>query len=57
MENKNIKLPNKVIVFKLLGEPLISENQQQMCLTLANDLTFSSMKTTLKRILVINQTL
>ena len=52
-----MKLPNKVLVLKLLGEPLISENQQQMCLTLANDLTFSSMKTTLKRILVINQTL
>lgn len=57
MENQTMKLPNKVLVFKLLGEPLISENQQQMCLTLANDLTFSSMKTTLKRILVINQTL
>lgn len=57
MENQTMKLPNKVLVLKLLGEPLISENQQQMCLTLANDLTFSSMKTTLKRILVINQTL
>ena len=57
MENQTMKLPNKVLVLKLLGEPLISENQQQMCLTLANDLTFSSMKTTLKRILVINQIL
>ena len=51
MEDQNVKLPGKVLAFKLLDGATISENQQQMCLTLANDLTFNSMKSTLKRIL------
>ena len=50
MENQNIKLPDKVLATKLLDGASISENQSQMCLTLANDLTFNSMKTALKRI-------
>ena len=50
MENQNVKLPGKVLAFKLLDGATISENQQQMCLTLANDLTLNSMKSTLKRI-------
>ena len=48
MQNQNMKLPNKVNAFKLLDGASISENQLQMCLTLANDLTYSSMKTALK---------
>ena len=51
MEDQNVKLPGKVLAFKLLDGATISENQQQMCLKLANDLTFNSMKSTLKRIL------
>ena len=50
MENQNMKLPDKVLAFKLLDGASINENQRQMCLTLANDLTFKSMKTALKRI-------
>ena len=49
MENQNMKLPDKVLAFKLL-DGAISENQRQKCLTLAHNLTFNSMKTTLKRI-------
>ena len=40
MENQNMKLPDKVLAFKLLDGTTISENQRQMCLTLANDLAF-----------------
>ena len=50
MNNQNMKLPDKVLAFKLLDGASISENQPQMCLTLPNDLTFNSMKTALKRI-------
>ena len=50
MQNQNMKLPDKVLAFKLLDGASISENQHQMCLTLANDLAFNSMKTALKRI-------
>ena len=50
MEHQNMKLPDKVLAFKLLDGAAISENQRQMCLTLAHDLTFNSMKTALKRI-------
>ena len=50
MQNQNMKLPDKVLAFKLLDGASVSENQRQMCLTLANDLTFNSMKTALKRI-------
>ena len=41
MENQNMK----VLAFKLFDGAAISENQRQMCLTLANDLAFNSMKT------------
>ena len=44
-----MKLPNKVLAFKLLDEATIFENQEQMRLTLAKDQTFNSMKTALKR--------
>ena len=50
MENQNMKLSDKVLPFKLLDGAAISENQQQKCLMLAHNLTFNSMKTTLKRI-------
>ena len=50
MENQGMKLPDKVLAFKLLDGALVSENQRQMCLTLANELTFNNMKTALKRI-------
>ena len=45
-----MKLPHKVFAFNLLDGVIISENQRQMCLTLVNDLTFSSIKTALKKI-------
>ena len=57
MENQNLNLPNKVLAFKLLDGTTISENQQQMCLMLAHDLTFNSMKTALKRIFSDKNTL
>ena len=44
-----MKLPNKVLAFKLLDEATIFENQEQIRLTLAKDQTFNSMKTALKR--------
>ena len=50
MQNQNMKLPDKVLAFKLLDGASISENQRQMSLTLAKDLTFNSMKTALKGI-------
>ena len=45
-----MKLPDKNLSFKLLEGTTISGNQWQMCLALANDLTFNKVKTTLKRI-------
>ena len=50
MGNHNMKLPDKVLAFKLLDGASVSENQRQMCLTLANNLTYNSMKAALKRI-------
>ena len=50
MDSHGMKLPDKVLGFKLLDGASVSENQRQMCLTLANDLTYSSMKGALKRI-------
>ena len=35
---------HKVLALKLLDGASVSENQRQMCLTLANDLTYNSMK-------------
>ena len=43
-------MPDKVLAFKLLDGASGSENQRQMCLTLANDLTYNSMKAALIRI-------
>ena len=51
MENQNMKLPDKVLAFKLLDGATISENQPQLRLTLANDVVFNSTKTALKKIL------
>ena len=48
LQNQNMKLPNKVLAFKLLDGASISKNQCQMYLTLANDSTYNSMKTALK---------
>ena len=48
MKTQNKKLPNKALAFKLLDEATISQNQQHMCLTSANYLTFKSMKIALK---------
>ena len=50
MDNHDMKLPNKVLAFKVLDGASVSEHQRQMCLTLANDLTYDSMKAALKRI-------
>ena len=50
MDSHKMKLPDKVLPFKLLDGALVSENQIQMCLTLANDLTYNSMKAALKHI-------
>ena len=57
MENQNMKLPDKVLAFKLLDGATISENQPQLRLTLANDVVFNSMKTALKNILSDKQIL
>ena len=43
-----MKLPDKILAFKILEGATISENQRLMCLALANDQTFNSMKTALK---------
>ena len=45
-----MKLPQKFLAFKLLDGASVSENQRQMCLALANDLTYNSMKAALKHI-------
>ena len=44
MDSHNIKLPVKVLAFKLQDGASVSENQRQMWLTLANDLTYNSMR-------------
>ena len=44
MDSHNMKLTHKVLALKLLDGASVSENQRQMCLTLANDLTYNSMK-------------
>ena len=44
MDSHNMKLTHKVVALKLLDGASVSENQRQMCLTLANDLTYNSMK-------------
>ena len=50
IDSHNMKLPEKFLAFKLLDGASVSENQRQMCLALANDLTYNSMKAALKHI-------
>ena len=50
MDSHNMKLPDKVLAFKLLDGTSDSENQRQMCLTLANDITYNRMKAACKHI-------
>ena len=50
MDSHNMKLTHKVLALKLLDGASVSENQRQLCLTLANDLTCNSMKAALNQI-------
>ena len=44
MDEHNMKLPKKVLAFKLSHGASVSENQRQTYLKLANDLNHGSMK-------------
>ena len=46
----NMKIPDTVLAFQILQGAGLNENQRLMTLTLANDLTFKSMKGVLKRV-------
>ena len=46
----NLALPGTVLTFKILEGTMIYDNQQQMALTLASNLSFKSMKSAVKRI-------
>ena len=46
----NMKIPDTVVAFQILEGAGLSENERQMALTLASDLTFKSMKGALKRV-------
>ena len=48
MAEHDMKLPDTILAFKLLDGARLNEAQRQLALTLGNDLTFSSMKSTLK---------
>ena len=50
MAEHDMKLPDTILAFKLLDGAGLNEAQRQLALTLGNDLTFSSMKSALKRI-------
>ena len=50
MSSFNMTFPDTVLVFQILEGAGLNENQCQMALTLANDLTFKSMKGALKRV-------
>ena len=50
MDSHKMELPENFLAFKLLGGASVSENQRQMCLALANYLTYNSMKAALKHI-------
>ena len=50
MAEHDMKLPDTILAFKLLDGAGLNEAPRQLALTLGNDLTFSSMKTALKRI-------
>ena len=43
MDSHDMKLPEKLLAFKLLDWVSVSENQRQMCLTLASDITYNRM--------------
>ena len=43
MDSHDMKLPEKLLAFKLLDWVSVSENQRQMCLTLASDITHNRM--------------
>ena len=45
-----MKIPDTVLSFQILEGAGLNENQRQMALTLASDLTFKSMKGALKRV-------
>lgn len=51
MDNHNMKLPKKVLAFKLSHGASVSENQQQTYLKSANDLNHGSMKDKINNIL------
>ena len=50
MSIHNMVLPDTVLAFKILEGAMINDNQRQMALTLASELSFKSMKSALKRI-------
>ena len=50
MTEHDMKLPDTVLAFKLLDGAGLNEAQRQLALTPGNDLTFSSLKSALKRI-------
>ena len=50
MAEHDMKLPDTMLAFKLLDGAGLNEAQRQLTLTLGNDLTFSLMKSALKRI-------
>ena len=50
MSSFNMTFPDAVLAFQILEGAGLNENQHQMALTLANDLTFKSMKGALKRV-------
>ena len=52
MKEYNMVLPNNVLTFKLLVSAKLSEDDRKLALTLATDLKFESMKSTLKRIFI-----
>ena len=49
MAEHDMKLPDTILAFKLLDGAGLNETQRQLALTPGNDLTFSSLKSALKR--------
>ena len=47
MDSHNMKLPDKILASKLLDGTSVSENQRQICLTLANHLIYNNTKAAL----------
>ena len=44
MDSHDMKLPDKLLAFNFLEGASVSENQKQMCVTLANDIIYNRMK-------------